>query len=584
LSEPQWKDSDGQLKTFDFSVANPPFSNKNWTSGLNPENDLYNRFTWGIPPEKNGDYTFLLHIIKSLKSTGKGAVILPHGVLFRGNAEATIRENLIRQGYIKGIIGLPANLFYGTGIPACIIIIDKEHAQQAVTNFNEGDEALPTITGRPIFMIDASKGFIKDGNKNRLRNQDIHKVVDVFNKGLELERFSRLVPLDEIAKNDFNLNLPRYIDSSEPEDLHDLSAHLQGGIPNRDIDALEHYWQVFPSIRAILFKPAPELKRSGYSQALVEASSVKSSILAHQEFKNFASRSLLPFKNWIPEAKLKEIKVGDNPKNFIFTISENLLNAYANSELLSKYDIYQILMDYWAETLQDDVYVLAQDDWQAGNTLRELVAKKGEKLKETPDLIINKKKYKAELIPPSLMVARYFADEQSQVDALQAKQDEATQILETYIEDNSGDEGSLIEAMNDKDKITKASVAARTKLTTDIVEVKALKQATKLFNAETATKKTVKEAQEALDLNVFNQYPKLTIDEIKTLIVDDKWLATLQANIIAEIERVTQQMANRVKELEERYSTPLPTLTQSVDDLSDKVTGHLKAMGLEWSL
>lgn len=580
LSDPQWKDAPNQLKTFDFAVANPPFSNKNWTSGLNPEADIYNRFTWGIPPEKNGDYTFLLHIIKSLKSTGKGAVILPHGVLFRGNAEATIRENLIKQGYIKGIIGLPANLFYGTGIPACIIVIDKEHAQKAVTNFNEGDAELPTVSGRPIFMIDASKGFIKDGNKNRLRSQDIHKIVDVFNKGLEHERYSRLVEIDEIAANDYNLNIPRYIDSSEPEDLHDLSAHLQGGIPNRDIDALEHYWQVFPSIREKLFEP----EREGYSHALVEASQVKSTILAHQEFKDFAARSLLPFKQWIPEAKLKEIKVGDNPKNFIFNISENLLNSYANSDLLSKYDIYQILMDYWADTMQDDVYVLVQDDWQAGNTLRELVATKGEKLKETPDLIINKKKYKAEIIPPSLIVARYFADEQAQVDALQAKQDEATQELESYLEEHGAEDGLLVEAINDKDKITKASVAARTKLATDAGEVKALKQATKLFNAETAAKKAVKEAQESLDLRVFNQYPKLTIDEIKTLIVDDKWLATLQANIVAEIERVTQQMANRVKQLEERYSTPLPTLSNSVDELSDKVAGHLKAMGLEWSL
>jgi type I restriction enzyme M protein len=580
LSDPQWKDASNQLKTFDYAVANPPFSNKNWTSSINPNNDLYGRFTWGIPPEKNGDYTFLLHIIKSLKSTGKGAVILPHGVLFRGNAEANIRENLIKQGYIKGIIGLPANLFYGTGIPACIIIIDKEHAQKAVTSFNEGDEDLPTITGRPIFMIDASKGFIKDGNKNRLRSQDIHKIVDVFNKGILLEGFSRLVPLDVIATNDYNLNIPRYIDSSEPEDLHDLSAHLQGGIPNRDIDALEHYWKVFPSIRATLFKPA----REGYSHGLIEASKVKSSILAHQEFKDFAARSLLPFKKWIPEAKLKEIKVGDNPKSFIFNISENLLNAYANSDLLSKYDIYQILMDYWADTMQDDVYVLAQDDWQAGNTLRELVAKKGEKLKEAPDLVINKKKYKAELILPSLIVARFFADEQAQVDALQAKQDEATLVLEAYIEEHGAEDGLLADAMNDKDKITKASVAARTKLATDLDEVKALKQATKLFNAETAAKKAVKEAQEALDLAVFNQYPKLDIDEIKLLIVEDKWLATLQANIIAEIERVTQQMANRVKELEERYCAPLPTLTKSVDALSDKVTDHLKAMGLEWSL
>ncbi|RSD31004.1 type I restriction-modification system subunit M [Vibrio pectenicida] len=574
LADPQWKDAADKLKTFDFSVANPPFSNKNWTSGLNPKDDLFKRFFWGTPPEKNGDYTFLLHILTSLKSTGKGAVILPHGVLFRGNAEADIRENLIKQGYIKGIIGLPANLFYGTGIPACIIVIDKEHARK-VTADPEG-----AMQGRSIFMIDASKGFIKDGNKNRLRSQDIHKIVDVFNKGLELERFSRLVSVDEIASNDYNLNIPRYIDSSEPEDLHDLSAHLQGGIPNTDIDALEHFWQVFPNIRATLFESA----RAGYSHGLVEASKVKSSILAHQEFKDFANSSLLPFKAWVKQAALTEISLGDSPKELIHEISEQLLTGYANSELLSKYDIYQILMDYWAESFQDDVYVLVQDDWIAGKVLRELVAVQGEKLKETPDLVITKKKYKAELIPPSLIVARYFADKQTAIDELQAKQDAATQALESYLEEQGAEDGLLVEAINDKDKITKASVAARTKLATDSEELLVLKQATKLFNADTAAKKAMKTAQEALDLAVFGQYPKLSIDEIKSLIVDDKWLSTLQANIVAEIERVTQQMANRVKQLEERYSAPLPTLTNSVDELSDKVAGHLKAMGLEWTL
>ncbi|MDH5938667.1 type I restriction-modification system subunit M [Vibrio splendidus] len=583
LADPQWKDAADKLKTFDFSVANPPFSNKNWTSGLNPKDDLFKRFVWGTPPEKNGDYTFLLHILTSLKSTGKGAVILPHGVLFRGNAESDIRENLIKQGYIKGIIGLPANLFYGTGIPACIIVIDKEHAQKAVADLDENGDS--KMQGRSIFMIDASKGFIKDGNKNRLRSQDIHKIVDVFNKGLELKRFSRLVSVDEIAKNDYNLNIPRYIDSSEPEDLHDLSAHLQGGIPNKDIDALEHFWQVFPNMRAILFgEKKGQAAREGYSHGLVEASKVKSSILAHHEFKDFSNRSLLPFSAWAKQVQLSEIKQGDSPKELIHEISEQLLTGYANSELLSKYDIYQILMDYWADTLQDDVYVLVQDDWIAGKVLRELVAVKGEKLKETPDLVIAKKKYKVELIPPSLIVARYFADKQTAIDELQAKQDAVTQALESYLEEQGAEEGLLVEAINDKDKITKASVAARTKLATDSEELAALKQATKLFNADATAKKAVKTAQEALDLAVFGQYPKLSLEEIKTLIVDDKWLATLQANIVAEIERVTQQMANRVKQLEERYSAPLPTLTQSVDVLSEKVANHLKSMGLEWTL
>lgn len=564
ISDPQWKEANGQLKTFDFAVANPPFSNKNWTNGINPKEDEFDRFSWGIPPEKNGDYTFLLHIIKSLKSTGKGAVILPHGVLFRGNAEARIRENLIKQGYIKGIIGLPANLFYGTGIPACIIVLDKEHAQARES----------------IFMVDASKGFIKDGNKNRLRSQDIYKIVEVFTKQLEQPHFSRMVPLSEIAANDYNLNIPRYIDSSEPEDLHDLSAHLQGGIPNRDIDALEHYWQIFPSIRATLFKPA----REGYSEALVNASEVKNTILNHDEFKQFATNSLQHYHVWARASNLAEISVGDQPKALIAEISESLLQSYSQTPLLSKYDIYQILMDYWSDTMQDDVYVLVQDGWPAGKVLRELEVKKGEKLRETPDLVIGKTKYKAELIPPALIVARYFADEQTKIDTLQSELDSASQELETYLEENSGDDGLLNEALNDKDKVTKATVTARLKVATDPDEKSALKQAQKLFDNEANAKKALKKAQDALDLAVFKQYPKLSIDEIKTLIVDDKWLATLQSNIEAEIERVTQQLANRVKELEERYNEPLPAITKSVENLSEKVAGHLKAMGLEWSL
>ncbi|WP_211838231.1 type I restriction-modification system subunit M [Proteus terrae] len=564
IADPQWKEANGQLKTFDFAVANPPFSNKNWTSGINPKEDEFDRFSWGIPPEKNGDYTFLLHIIKSLKSTGKGAVILPHGVLFRGNAEARIRENLIKQGYIKGIIGLPANLFYGTGIPACIIVIDKEHAQAR----------------KSIFMVDASKGFIKDGNKNRLRSQDIYKIVEVFTKQLEQPRFSRMVPLSEIAANDYNLNIPRYIDSSEPEDLHDLSAHLQGGIPNRDIDALERYWQIFPSIRTTLFKPA----REGYSEALVNATEVKNTILNHDEFKQFATNSLQYYHVWARTAALAEIGIGDQPKALIAEIGESLLQGYSQTPLLSKYDIYQILMDYWSDTMQDDVYVLVQDGWLAGKVLRELDVKKGEKLRETPDLVIGKTKYKAELIPPALIVTRYFADEQTKVDTLQSELDSASQELETYLEENSDDDGLLNDALNDKDKVTKATVTARLKVVTDPNEKSALKQAQKLFDNEANAKKALKKAQDTLDLAVFKQYPKLSIDEIKNLIVNDKWLATLQSNIEAEIERVTQQLADRVKELEERYSEPLPDISESVEDLSKKVAGHLKAMGLEWTL
>ena len=572
LAEPEFKqasssEGNNSLKAFDFAVANPPFSFKAWNTGFLPEEDDYARFEYGIPPEKNGDYAFLLHILKSLKSTGKGAVILPHGVLFRGNAEADIRRNLIKQGYIKGIIGLPANLFYGTGIPACIIVIDKAGAKARLNNSKSG-----------IFMIDASKGFMKDGPKNRLREQDLHKVVDVFNNQITQTGYSRMVGFDEIKGNDYNLNIPRYIDSSAAEDLHDLSAHLKGGIPNRDIDALDDYWQVFPELRNRLFKH----KRKGYSKALVPAAEVKTTILDHDEFKDFAKKSLARFNRWKNKAALSEINQGDHPKEIIHRISETLLNGYTTAPLLDRYDMYQIIMNYWAEVMQDDVYFITQDGWPAANSLRELVVKKGEKLKETPDLIIKKSKYKAELIPPALIVQRFFAEEQTDVDNLQATADACTQAQEAYVEEHAVEGGLLEEALTDSGKVSKASVATRLKQATETDEITALEQIKQLLTAEATAKKAVKAAQEALDKKVFLHYPKLTEADNKALIVEDKWLATLQANIIAEIERVTQQLANRVKTLEERYNETMPHLEKEVERLSDKVNAHLKTMGLEW--
>lgn len=576
LAAPEWKDTSGELKTFDYAVANPPFSNKNWTSGINAEHDEFKRFTWGVPPEKNGDYAFLLHIIKSLKSTGKGAVILPHGVLFRGNAEARIRENLLKQGYIKGIIGLPANLFYGTGIPACIIVIDKETAASRMLK----DPLDLSKTAGGIFMVDASKGFAKDGNKNRLRAQDIHKIVDVFTKELTLKGYSRLVSLSEIAGNDYNLNIPRYIDSSDGEDLHDLSAHLAGGIPESDVAALGDFWQVLPSLRGSLFEPL----RPGYLKAKVVARDVKSTILNHSEFTAFATMATAPFASWFAEAKLDSIDGSEQPKALIHRISEALLQAYESVPLISKYDVYQLLMDYWADVMQDDVYVLVQDGWDAGKTLRELKAAKGEKLKEAPDLVIGKAKYKAELLPPALFVNRFFAAEKALLETQQAKLDSISQELESYIEEHSTDDGLLAEALNDKDKVTAASVKARLKLAQDADERKVLKHVQQLFDSETSTKKAVKEQQDQLDLLVFKRYATLTTIEVKTLLVQDKWQATLQGSIQAEIERMGQQLANRVKDLEERYAEPLPQISQSVEALSAKVAEHLKAMGLEWAV
>ena len=569
LASPYFKNPNGSLKTFDFAVANPPFSAKAWSSGLDPVNDEFRRFEYGIPPAKNGDYAFLLHLITSLNSRGKGAIILPHGVLFRGNKEAAIRRNLILRGLIKGIIGLPANLFYGTGIPACILILDKENAHAR----------------SGIFMIDASKGFLKDGNKNRLRAQDIHLIVDVFNRQTEVPRYSRMVPVAEIADpaNDYNLNIPRYIDSSEPEDLQDLEAHLQGGIPDRDLDALDTYWNVFPSLRQALFAGNG---RAGYSEARVETPHLKAGILGNREFKSYEARVAGIFVAWreTHEPVLKGLEAGANPKEVIRGLSEDLLARFADLPLLDSYDVYQRLMDYWEEVMQDDVYLIAADGWTEAARPRGIIEDRERKIKETPDLTIKRRKYKMDLVPPGLIVARYFADKQAAIDALQARQEAAARELEEFVEEHTGEEGLLEDAVNDKGKVTKASVTERLKairyeLESD-EERDALKHCRTLIEADAEAGKAVKEAQARLDEQVLARYGVLTEVEIKTLAVEDKWFASIRGAIEGEVQRLTQQLAGRVKELEERYARPLPELEREVEVFGARVEGHLKRMGI----
>ena len=569
LAAPDFTDAD-RLKTFDFAVANPPFSDKAWTNGLTPENDLYSRFEYGVPPAKNGDYAFLLHFIASLKSRGKGAIILPHGVLFRGNREADIRRNLIQRGFIKGIIGLPANLFYGTGIPACILVIDKENAH--VRN--------------GIFMIDASQGFIKDGNKNRLRAQDIHKIVSVFNAQTAIERYSRMVPVSEIADpaNAYNLNIPRYIDNSEPEDLHDLDAHLNGGIPDTDVDALDDYWEVFPTLRQELFKANG---RPGYSDPQVATQQVKTTILSHNEFTDYQQRVTAVFETWrnTHEPLLGGTDANTKPRDVMDALSEDLLMQFDNLPLLDPYDVYQKLMDYWDEVMQDDVYLITTDGWVKASQPRALIQDKN--LKETPDLTLKKKRYKMDLIPPALIVARYFTEEQAAIDGRQSALETAVQKLEAYIEEHTGEDGRLADATNDSRNVTKATVNARLKeLTPNLMarsdaqddEREALEHCLSLIDAKSKADKAVQAAQLALDEQVLARYATLTEMEIKRLVIDDKWFATIQAAVTGEVQRLTQHLTERVQELDERYAQPLPDLQNEVEDFSMKVEEHLLKM------
>lgn len=594
LSNPLHKNKLGNLKTFDFVVANPPFSSKNWTDGFDPANDLYNRFeAEKIPPAKNGDYAFLLHIIKSLKHTGKGACILPHGVLFRGNVESEIRKSLIQKGYLKGIIGLPANLFYGTGIPACVIVIDLEHAE--ATKDLSDDE-------RGIFMVDASKGFIKDGNKNRLREQDIHKITDVFNKQIEVPKFSRFVSYSEISdpKNDFNLNIPRYIDSQEIEDIQDIEAHLLGGIPNVDIDALNEYWQVYPTLKNELFAAS---KRPLYSQLKISKDQIKPTIFNHPEFVAFSLEMDHLFADWKNRnaAFLKALTVDIKPKQTIHTLSEDVLQSYTGKALMDKYAVYQHLMNYWNEVMQDDCYLIAVDGWKA-EPYRILVKNKAGKDVD--------KGWECDLAPKTLVINRYFLAEKKAIEKLEAEKETTATALQELEEENCNEEGYFA----DYDKVNKANVQKRLKeILASKPKMKAIKQ-TMAMAAEPETaygaysppsegsgeasvleqylqltdqlaelSRKVKEAEAELDKKTLARYKTLTETEIKQLVVDDKWMASLERSVKTEMERISQRLTQRIKELAERYETPLPKQTNEVAELEAKVAGHLQKMGFVWS-
>ena len=542
ISSPEFKNPDGTLKTFDFAVANPPFSTKSWSSGLDPHNDDFDRFTgYGIPPAKNGDYAFLLHFIKSLKSKGKGAIILPHGVLFRGNAEAEIRKNIIRKGYFKGIIGLPANLFYGTGIPAAILVIDKENAEAR----------------KGIFMIDASKGFIKDGNKNRLREQDVHKIVDVFNKQHEIPKFSRMVSVEEIESNEYNLNIPRYIDNQEEEDIQDIAAHLQGGIPAADIDALEKYWDVYPTMKESLFKING---KDGYYDLKIEKEKIKEAVFEHQEFILYSEEINTIVNGWAERHRDRFLQINSDidPKVLIHDIAEDILESFSSRTLIDKYDIYQYMMTYWLEEMKDDVYMIVENGW-------------------IPD---------KDLVPENLVIDKYFNEEKAAIESLEAEKDEITRQKEEFEEENSGEEGYLEEIKNEKGNITKGSLKNRIKEIKDdpesVEELEVLEAYLKLVDDESDANKKVKDAMKALDKKVNEKYKALTEDEIKTLVVDMKWIPYIVREVNSEMDRVSHRLASRIKELAERYDETLSRLEDEVKSYSVKIEQHLERMGFEW--
>lgn len=633
FSNPQYldKSDNSVLERFDFIVANPPFSMKNWLDGIAGKE--YGRFEgYGdMPPDKNGDYAWLMHILKSLKNNGKAAVILPHGVLFRGNPEATIREAIIKKHWIKGIISLPANLFYGTTIAACVLVIDKEGAANR----------------QGIYMIDASRGFVKDGDKNRLRERDIYRIITTFNEQIITDpKYARFVPNDEIEKkNEYNLNITRYIDSTDPEDIQDIYAHIHGGIPAADIEGLSKYWEVFPSLKAELLSAISEK----YYSLNVEYDNIRQTIYKNTEFSEYGENLDGAFSAW----KAKEYPIlaslyeDVSAKKLIVSLAEDILAEFEHLTLIDKYDVYQVLLAYWNEVMNDDVSLIISepdgyDNARATDNIEEEITQgknKGQ-MKITG--------WEGRLIPKSIVIDAFFREEKNAIEEvenvvakteymlsdliesaegesalsdvaekgkvyandLEAKIDEVTRTIKTeetieleiirmdlqLVNTKKKLEAYLLEhplcksAVNENGKITNASIEYRLHIirTEESVpeslqdDVNQLKTALELCCKISDYKKVVKEMNKALDEKCRARYETLTDEEILDLLVNRKWFGSIFAGIADLYVAISHRLTNRIVELAERYENTLPELQKETDEYETKVKSHLERMGFKW--
>lgn len=574
INDPYFKEENDQntLKTFDYIVANPPFSTKSWLKSAKEE-DIYGRWgsRTGVPPEKNGDYAFLLHIIRSLKNNGTAACILPHGVLFRGNAEYTIRKNILK--YLKGIIGLPSNLFFGTGIPACILVLDKHDA----------------VNRKGIFMIDAKDGFMKDGAKNRLREQDIRRIVDTWEAHKDVPHYARFVSYEEIAeRHDYNLNLPRYIQAADKEVVQDIEAHLKGGLPVYDIEQLGRYWNSCPTLCQELFEE--NNPRKGYASLKVDKSHLRATIQNNLDYKKQCESFHLHFKDWRTEVNpiLESLNEESSPKIIGKQLGNAILRHFLKDTLLvDGYDVYDVLMNYWNETMQDDCYLIVDGGWAVELYTPQPAAKKS-RSGEIKSVKIKTAKSIADLacdlLPVEYVVRKYFQElNQALLTAEEQLSDyefQKSELEETYKDDY------LDESNFDGDKITDASLKKRIKHLKnskgDKEEINTLMRYADVRDDIADTKRVIKVCSDKLLKSVQERYKTLTSDEIREMVLNDKWYSTLSERLEQQMQQVSQQLNSSVMALVERYEKTLPELDNKVKELKDKVTAHLKAMGFNF--
>ena len=518
----------------DAVVSNPPYSQQ-WDP-IDRENDA--RFKdYGVAPKSKADYAFLLHELHHLKPDGILTIVLPHGVLFRGGEEEQIRTNLIEKNNIDTIIGLPANIFFGTGIPTLIMVL-KQHRNQ--------DDVL---------IIDASKGFVKDGKQNKLRACDIKKIADTVRDRKDIAGFSKKVSREEIRSNGYNLNIPRYVDSSEAAEHFDIYATMFGGIPNTEIDALQKYWDAFPSLRGDLFipyadKPYAELKVEDVKTAIEQNTDVKWFTMQFSEaFHGFANRL---HRVLIDNVKhVHELQAQDE-------IATDIFHRLADIPLVDKYAAYQALADHW-QTIISDIETIQEEGMDAVRTVETAykLVKKNDEDVEVPDGL------KGRIIPFELVQQVKFQADLDAIAALQSRVEAIDGEVEE-VRDNFTEEE--LEAYCDSEKENapdKKKITADAKPNADVeAETKAkLKQMVELWDGQTKLNKQIKADKLALEEKTVQAIKQFTDEEIAEFL-HWKWIVPVCQGINGSLAAVLSALETSALALSRKYAVSY----QQIDD------------------
>lgn len=535
----------------DAVVSNPPYSQA-WDPSNKEHDPRYSRF--GLAPKGKADYAFLLHDLFHIKPEGIMTIVLPHGVLFRGGEEGQIRKNLIENNHIDTIIGLPANIFFGTGIPTIIIVLKQKR---------ENTDTL---------IIDASKGFIKEGKNNKLRASDIKRIVDAVMNRESIDKFSRLVSREEIRSNDYNLNIPRYVDSSEPAETWDIYASMFGGIPMIEIDGLEEYWKAFPNLKSALFTnsdiPYVELAKEDIKNTIKNHADIKT---FEDAFKDaFADFHLYLKEEWIEKMEHVEISKSEN------VISENIFKRLDQVPLIDKYEAYQILDDEWGK-IAVDLEIIQTEGFAATKKVDpNLVTKKKDgKEQEIQDGWVGR------VIPFELVQKELLSDRYKELRKKEARLAEIPSLYEEIIEDMTEEEkdGQVLNDNNDAfvpKEVTKKLKELKKEAPTEEVKsfIDKLDRYERLSKEEKDLKKEIKNETAKLHMLTKETIENLT-DSMVCELLDKKWIGNLLESINKLPDTIVDNLVSKIQALESKYKTTYFELEKEIKETEMKLVSMI---------